>query len=69
MLYSLLIGLACSGGAGSAPDSPLVVYSGRSESLVGPLFDRAREVTGLDIQVQYGDTAELVTRYDKAYGG
>jgi iron(III) transport system substrate-binding protein len=40
-----------------------VVYSGRSESLVGPLFDQAQEVTGLDLQVQYGDTAELVTRF------
>ena len=63
MLYSLLILLACGGDAGSASDGPLVVYSGRSESLVGLLFDRAREVTGLDIQVQYGDTAELVTRF------
>ena len=63
-MFSLtLILLACSDGASHVTGGPLVVYSGRSESLVGPLLERAQEVTGLDIQVQYGDTAELVTRF------
>lgn len=41
---------------------PLVIYSGRSESLVGPLLQRLQEELGLELQVQYGKTDELVTR-------
>lgn len=40
----------------------LTVYSGRSEALVGPLLDRAEEALGFTIEVQYGDTPELVAR-------
>lgn len=37
----------------------LTVYSGRSESLIGPLMDRVQEALGIDVRVRYGDTAEL----------
>ena len=37
----------------------VTIYSGRSESLVGPLLDRFRESTGLDVQVKYAGTSEL----------
>ena len=37
----------------------LVVYSGRSESLVGPIIEQFREATGIDVQVKYGGTSAM----------
>ncbi len=37
----------------------LVLYSGRSESLVGPVIEQFTETTGIDVQVKYGSTSEM----------
>jgi len=45
--------------APASPSGTLVVYSGRSESLVGPLIERFREAAGVDVEVKYAGTSEL----------
>ncbi|WP_193198427.1 iron ABC transporter substrate-binding protein [Nostoc sp. MG11] len=42
-----------------AQTKTLVIYSGREQKLVGPLIEKAKKDLNLDIQVRYGDTAEL----------
>jgi iron(III) transport system substrate-binding protein len=54
--------LACSSGeSDSSQESAgsLVVYSGRSESLVGPIIEQFGEISGIEVKVKYGSTAEL----------
>ena len=41
------------------PTGNLVIYSGRSEELVGPMIALFRQATGIDVRVRYGGTAEL----------
>ena len=58
---SLALGLAaCTSGSGE--DEPLVVYSGRSESLVAPLITQISESAGVDIEVRYASTPEMAAQ-------
>ena len=49
----------------SSPADPsgneLTIYSGRSESLVGPLIERFEQVTGIEVRIRYAGTAELAS--------
>lgn len=40
----------------------LTVYSGRNEAFVGPVIAAFEEATGVDVQVRYGDTAQLAAQ-------
>ena len=42
-----------------AEQQTLTVYSGRGESLIGPLIEKFKKDTGINAEVRYGKTAEL----------
>lgn len=60
ILLSLLVPvlLAACGGSDDGSGS-LTVYSGRSETLVGPLIQRFEEATGIEVAVKYAGTPQL----------
>ena len=41
------------------PSSPIVIYSGRSESLVDPIIRQFGEATGIEVEVKYAGTSQL----------
>lgn len=61
-ISTVLAGVVLSWGIGLAAEAAaqtLTVYSGRDEKLIGPLIQKAEKDLGMDIEVRYGDTAEL----------
>ncbi len=49
-----LAATACGG-----DDDGITLYSGRSESLIQPIIDDFTDASGIDVNIKYGDTAEL----------
>ena len=57
ILLTAVLLSACGGSNGK--EGSLTVYSGRSETLVGPLMQRFEEATGIDVSVKYAGTPQL----------
>jgi iron(III) transport system substrate-binding protein len=58
ILLATIVAASCAPGAPGAA-SKLVVYSGRGEELVGPLLERFREQSDLEVEVRYAGSTEL----------
>ena len=58
-LVALIAGLFAACGSDANGAGSLVLYSGRSESLVDPIIKEFAELTGIDVQVKYAGTASL----------
>ena len=62
MLSALLLASIALSGCSSREDPDLVIYSGRSESLVGSIIEGFEKSSGLNVQVRYGDSAEMAAQ-------
>ncbi|MEV3871039.1 iron ABC transporter substrate-binding protein [Streptomyces sp. NPDC049906] len=40
----------------------LVIYSGRNEELISPIIEKLEKATGTEVEVRYGDSAELAAQ-------
>ncbi len=66
--FTLLVTLIClAHGAWALPaaaqgNDTLTIYSGRNESLIGPLLDQFVEETGIEVEVLYGGTSAVANQ-------
>ncbi|HEU5113548.1 MAG TPA: extracellular solute-binding protein [Acidimicrobiia bacterium] len=58
VLAVAMVSTAC-GGSTAETDEPLVIYSGRTEELVGPLLEQFESESGIDVEIRYADSSEL----------
>ena len=59
LLTAGALGCGAQPGSTEAEPEPLLLYSGRNESLIGPILERFTEDTGVEVAIRYGGTAEL----------
>jgi iron(III) transport system substrate-binding protein len=57
-----LLALVPVAGCGGGEDADLTVYSGRNEKLIGDLVKDFEKDSGLNVEVRYGDSAELAAQ-------
>jgi iron(III) transport system substrate-binding protein len=54
-----LVLTACGPQPAAGQKNTLVIYSGRAESLVGPIIEQFQAASGVEVEVRWGNTAEL----------
>jgi iron(III) transport system substrate-binding protein len=59
ILAASLVLSACAPFTAVAQRQTLVIYSGRSDTLVGPIIEQFEQASGVDVEVRWGSTAEL----------
>lgn len=63
LIVLLLIGMSALAGPITAQESEaLTIYSGRNESLIGPLLEQFTEDTGIAVEVLYGGTSAVANQ-------
>ena len=67
-LAPALVAACGSFGSGESDGGALVIYSGRSESLVAPVIQRFRDASGLDVRVKYGGSSEIAATIEEEGG-
>ena len=63
LVLLVLLGLVAGSCGGS--DDVITVYSGRTSNLIGPLLEDFVESRGIDIEVRYGQSADLALLIDQ----
>lgn len=63
VVLAIGIGAGCSSDGGSA--NTVVVYSGRNQELVEPLFEQFTRDTGIEVEARYGDSSDLALLIDE----
>jgi iron(III) transport system substrate-binding protein len=59
LLAVVVLAASCGGDGGGGSGGTLTVYSGREQELVAPLLDQFEQQAGVELEVRYGDSAEL----------
>ena len=67
-LVAAFVAACASPGGGEADGGALVIYSGRSESLVAPVIQQFRDASGLDVRVKYGGSSEIAATIEEEGG-
>ncbi len=64
IVICLVVALVCIGAAPILADShdPLTIYSGRNESLLGPILAQFTEDTGIEVEILYGGTSAVANQ-------
>lgn len=64
-ILAMLVVLGLSASACGGSDDVITVYSGRTSNLIEPLLDDFAESAGIDVEVRYGQSADLALLIDQ----